>query len=89
MVFGIHDYRCPFARFRLKMTSKMIANGRFWIGDCLLDRAVIRENGKTAVFPRSSGSVIPDGPSRNGKNPCFGGSGGLGPDYERPFQHPG
>ena len=38
MVFGIHDYRCPFARFRLKMTSKMIANGRFPAGDRLPDR---------------------------------------------------
>ena len=49
----------------------MIANGRFWMGVPGQDRAVIRENGKTAVFPRSSGSVITDGPSLNGKNPCF------------------
>jgi hypothetical protein len=71
MVFGMHDYRRQFARIQYKMTSKMIANGRFWIGDCLLDRAVIRETGKTGVFPGSSGSVTPDGPSLNGKNPCF------------------
>jgi len=28
-------------------------------------------HGKTGVFPRSSGSVIPDGPSLNRKNPRF------------------
>ena len=50
MVFGIHDYRCPFARFRLKMISKMIANGRFWMGDCLLDRGVVCGGGKEGLF---------------------------------------
>jgi len=50
MVFGIRNNLCLFARIRYKMTSKMIANGRFWMGDCLLDRAVIRETGKRACF---------------------------------------
>ena len=50
MVFGMHDYSLPFAGIRYKMASKMIANGRFWMGDCLLDRAVIRENKKNCRF---------------------------------------
>ena len=88
MVFGIRNNLCLFARIRYKMTSKMIANGRFWMGDCLLDRAVIRETGKTAVFPRSSGSVTPDGPSLNGKNPCYDPRSGFVPDgYRRRFYH--
>jgi hypothetical protein len=45
MVFEIRDYRCPFARFRLKMASEMIANGRFWTGVPGQDRAVIPETG--------------------------------------------
>jgi len=60
MVFGIRNNICLFARIRYKMTSKMIANGRFWMGDCLLDRAVIRETGKRAVLGVRSG-FIPDG----------------------------
>ena len=71
MVFGIRNNLCLFARIRYKMTSKMIANGRFWMGVPGQDRAVIRGNRKTAVFSGSSGSVINDGPSLNGKNPCF------------------
>ena len=50
MVFGIRDYRCPFARFRLKMTSEMIANGRFWTGVPGQDRAVLPEMEKNPRF---------------------------------------
>jgi hypothetical protein len=55
MVFGIRNNLCLFARIRYKMTSKMIANGRFWMGDCLLDRAVIRENRRNPCFSPSIG----------------------------------
>jgi len=72
MDFGICNYRRPFARFRLKMTSKMFAIGRFWRHDRLPDRILDGRNGKNPVFPGSSGSVIIDGPSLNKKKGCFG-----------------
>ena len=50
MVFGIRNNLCLFARIRYKITSKMIANGRFWMGVPGQDRAVIRETGKRACF---------------------------------------
>jgi len=60
MVFGIRNNLCLFARIRYKMTSKMIANGRFWMGDCLLDRAVIRENRRNPFLPPDRG-LFPTG----------------------------
>ena len=50
MVFGIRNNLCLFARTRYKMTSKMIANGRFWMGDLRPDRAVLLRKGKNPCF---------------------------------------
>ena len=59
MVVRIRYYCCPFARFRLKMTSEMFANGRFWAGDSRQGHTGIPEHGKTPVFPGSSGLFDP------------------------------
>jgi len=52
MVVRIRYYCCPFARFRLKMTSEMFANGRFWAGDSRQGHTGIPENEKNLCFDR-------------------------------------
>jgi len=52
MVVRIRYYCCPFARFRLKMTSEMFANGRFWAGDSRQGHTGIPENEKNPCFYR-------------------------------------
>ena len=63
MVVRIRYYCCPFARFRLKMTSEMFANGRFWAGDSRQDHTGIPENEKNPCFDRWI-EVFPDGHRR-------------------------
>ena len=52
MVVRIRYYCCPFARFLLKMTSEMFANGRFWAGDSRQGHTGIPENEKNLCFDR-------------------------------------
>jgi hypothetical protein len=50
MDFGICDNSRPFAQIRLKMTSKMFANGRFWTGDRFPDYLRFVKNEKNPSF---------------------------------------